>query len=163
MISLIVAKSSNNIIGYNNKIPWKSKKDLAYFKKITENNIVIMGRKTFESLNNKPLINRKNVVITRNTELESEDVKVFSCIEEAINFNKKQEKDIFFIGGSKIYEECIKYCDKLYITEICNIIEGDTYFPDIDYNQWKIESEYYDFENDFKIIYRVYSRINKKM
>lgn len=157
MISLIVAISSNNIIGNNNEIPWKSKKDLKYFKNITEGGIVIMGRKTFESLNNKPLKNRKNIIITSNNEFKDENIEYFSSIERALDSLKNTNKDIFFIGGSRIYEDCIKYCDKLYITEICKFVSGNVTFPQINFNNWDMVSCFEDYENDFRILFKVYN------
>lgn len=126
MINIIAAVSRNNVIGINNSIPWKIKEDMQMFKKLTTNNTIIMGRKTFESIG-KPLPNRKNIIISSN---KINDVITYSSLREAINNCKNEE--IFLIGGSKIYEEGMNYADKLYITLVNKSINGDTYFPFID-------------------------------
>lgn len=126
MINIIAAVSRNNVIGVNNTIPWKIKEDMQMFKKLTTNNTIIMGRKTFESIG-KPLPNRKNIVISSN---KINDVITYPSLKEALD-NCKNEK-VFLIGGSRIYEEGMNYVDKLYITLVNKSINGDTYFPFID-------------------------------
>ena len=132
--NLIVAMSINGCIGYENKIPWYLPEDLPNFKKLTMNSIVIMGRKTFESLPNGPLKNRLNIVITRNAEMTSlndENVIItnYNDIFLIIEKFKKENQKIFIIGGSDIYNLFINHCKKLYITYVLdNNINGDTWF-----------------------------------
>lgn len=123
----ILACDDNYGIGKNNNIPWKCKEDLEFFKNKTMNNIIIMGRKTFESLNYKPLKNRINIVLTSNNNISSEQGTIHiinNGIEGALNLCKNnpiyQEKTIYIIGGKLLYEECINknLCDKIYITRI---------------------------------------------
>lgn len=140
-INIIVAKSINNIIGSNNKLPWYIPDDLKRFKNITSNNIVIMGRKTFESIG-KPLPNRVNYVISKNYKelnkeyLYDDDIIFFKNIEDSINYFVDQNKHnkMFVIGGNMLYRYFINnnLYDKIYLTEILNIFNGDTYFPDVD-------------------------------
>lgn len=140
-INIIVAKSINNIIGSNNKLPWYIPDDLKRFKNITSNNIVIMGRKTFESIG-KPLPNRVNYVISKNYKelnkeyLYDDDIIFFKNIEDSINYFVDQNKHnkMFVIGGNMLYRYFVdnNLYDKIYLTEILNIFNGDTYFPDVD-------------------------------
>ncbi len=155
MIALIVAVNNKNTIGKDNKIPWYSQEDLKYFKDKTLNSTVIMGRKTFESLK-KPLINRENIVITSSF-IENENIKQFKDIKTALkNCNNE---NIFFIGGSKIYNECIDYCDKLYITKINNDILGDVFF-NVNINSFKLINETYkhDEKANLDLNFQTYER-----
>lgn len=138
MISIIVAKSKNNVIGSNGSIPWNIPKDLKYFKELTEGNTVIMGRKTYESLpkDKKPLPNRINIVITRDINFTANGCMVVGSLEEAI-LKIDNRKDTFIIGGSEIYKQAINFVDKIYITEINDEYEGDTYFPEIS-DKWHL-------------------------
>lgn len=122
LINIIAAVSLNNCIGINNTIPWKIKEDMQFFKRMTTNNVVIMGRKTYESIG-KPLPNRENIVITSS---RIDGVVTFTNLKDAIESNKS--KNIFLIGGSKIYEEGLQYADKMYITLVNKIIDGDCFF-----------------------------------
>ncbi|MFW6243207.1 MAG: dihydrofolate reductase [bacterium] len=143
-INIIVAKSINNIIGNNNKLPWYIPDDLKRFKNITSNNIVVMGRKTFESIG-KPLPNRVNYVISKNHKelnkeyLYNDDIIFFKNIEDSIDYFVDQNKynKMFVIGGNMLYRYFINnnLYDKIYLTEIENIFNGDTYFPEVDINK----------------------------
>jgi len=156
MIALIVALNNNNTIGLNNNIPWHSKEDLKYFKKITDNSTVIMGRKTFESIG-KPLKNRQNFVVS-SQKIFNNEIKIFNNIELAIK-NIKTD-NAFFIGGSKIYEESIKYCDKLFITKVNNDIIGDTFF-NCCYNDFNLisENKMIDLQSNLNLNFKIYERI----
>lgn len=138
MVSIIVAKSKNNVIGSNGSIPWDIPKDLKYFKELTEGNTVIMGRKTYESLpkDKKPLPNRINIVITRDINFTANGCMVVGSLEEAI-LKIDNRKDTFIIGGGEIYKQAINFVDKIYITEINDEYEGDTYFPEIS-DKWNL-------------------------
>ncbi len=135
MISLIFAMGKDNSIGYKNKMPWHLPADLAYFKKVTMGQPVIMGRKTFESLG-RPLPGRTNIVITRNKEFLHEGCIIVHSVEKAKELTK--DKDCFIIGGAEIYDAFMPIADKMYITEIDSCFEADTFFPQIDYNKWKL-------------------------
>ena len=138
MISLIVAMDKNHVIGKDNKIPWSLPADLAYFKKVTMGNTVIMGRKTFESIG-RPLPGRQNVVITRNNNYTAEGCIIYNSIEDALE--TAGSKDVFIIGGANIYREFLPYANRLYITLIEECFLGDTYFPEINYKEWKLTSK----------------------
>lgn len=140
MISIIVAKAKNNIIGGDNKLLWHISDDLKRFKEITSGNTIIMGRKTFESLPGV-LPNRKHIILTRdkNFSVDNENVEVIHSIDEIINNYKNSIVETFIIGGGQIYKEFLPYADKLYITEVLKDFEGDTSFPQVDENIWAVD------------------------
>ena len=127
----------NNLIGKNNKIPWHIPGELKRFRAITMGKPIIMGRKTFESIG-KPLDGRENVVLTNNKSYKQAGVKSYNNISEVISdFTNYDE--IFIIGGSEIYALVLPLAHKLYVTKIDKIYDGDTWFPKIHYNEWKIQ------------------------
>ena len=131
-LSIIACVGKNLELGLNNDLVFHIKEDMKYFKNITLNHIVVMGRRTFESLPGV-LKDRKNVVITRNKNLEIPDeVEVFSSIGEFMEYYKDYPEEIFVIGGASIYKEFLDYCDKLYLTEVDKSCEADVYFPSFD-------------------------------
>jgi len=138
MISIIAAVSKNGVIGVDNKLPWDLPEDLKRFKELTTGNVVIMGRKTYESIG-KPLPNRINIVITRNKDFFVSGVLTANSLDSAL-LKAGGNKDIFIIGGGEIYEQSMGFADKLYITEVDMEVEGDTKFPTIS-NQWSVTEE----------------------
>jgi dihydrofolate reductase len=156
MISIIVATAENGVIGKNNQLLWKLSADLKQFKTLTTGHSVIMGRKTFESIG-RPLPNRTNIVISRQTGLTLPDgVLKVNSLETAIETAKNHagNEEVFIIGGGNIYEQAIKITDKVYLTEVKACIEGDTFFPALDADEWneiarishpKDEKNEYDF------------------
>lgn len=136
MIHLVVAKSDNNVIGHDNQLIWHLPNDWKHFKEITTGHPIIMGRKTFESIG-RPLPNRTNIIITRNKNYSVENAKVAHSLNEALQFAKEIDKNIFILGGGKIYEQALDLVDILEVTEVHENFEGDTYFPVIDLNVWK--------------------------
>ena len=151
MINIIAAITDNNALGKDNKLLFRLKKDMAHFKNITTDNVVIMGRKTYESLG-KTLPNRVNIVLSRNME-SNEDFYTFDSIEKAIEWSKENypQKEIFIIGGASVYDKALKddIVDKLYMTKIKQTVEdADAFFPEIDYKRkWSITSVERFFEN----------------
>lgn len=166
-INLIVAKSSNNVIGNNNELLWKIPNDLKYFKKVTTNSVVIMGRKTFESIG-KILPNRLNVIISK----QSGDLKeIYKGCKNCLFFDNFNDmflfindqyfyKNIFVIGGGEIYKYFIEnnLINKYYITEIKQEFEGDTYFPNVDLSNYKKETvdsgEYNGLNYEFNVYFK---------
>ncbi len=150
-LSLIVAISQNGCIGINNKLPWYLPEDLKYFRRLTTGNIVIMGRKTFESIG-KPLPNRQNIVISRNTNFAAESIKTVSSIEQALHVANSMAdisgiEEAFIMGGAQIYEQSLPLAQRLYITEVKKTVTGDAFFPSIDLAQWQEigrEAHYYE-------------------
>lgn len=155
MINIIVAISNNNAIGKKNELLFRIKRDLKYFKHITTDQVVIMGRKTYESIG-KPLPNRVNLILTRNK--ENIDIDGFTSIEEAIEFAKTNypDKEIFIIGGGQVYKEALAkgLVDRLYITIVNKTVDdADTFFPEIDYiNCWEIVGGGYYNEDGYEVI-----------
>lgn len=135
MISLIVAMDQNRVIGKNNKLPWHLPADLQYFKKVTMGHPIVMGRKTFESIG-RVLPGRENVIVTRNQEFKAEGCVVLHDIAQIKMFADNHEEEVFVIGGAEIFKEILPLTDRLYITEIHETFEGDTFFPEIDENEW---------------------------
>ncbi len=139
-ISIIVAVSSNQVIGKDNKLAWNLPYDMKYFSNITRNHTVIMGRKNWESIPEKfrPLPNRKNIIVSRNKKYKIKSSIVVNSVEKAIEVSKNDnDNEIFIIGGGEIYKASFKYINKLYITEIRSIIEGNTFFPKWNKKKWK--------------------------
>ena len=131
-LELIVAASKNGIIGDKNNIPWHIPEDLQHFKKITQNSIIIMGRKTYESLPNGSLPNRLNIVLTRTPEKNDNENVIFTNIDNLftnINKHKTEKQKVFVIGGCEIYSLLIRYCVLLHITIIYDDVKGDCMFP----------------------------------
>lgn len=161
MLSIIVAKAKNNVIGNNNQLIWHIKDDLKRFKNLTTNHNIIMGRKTFESLG-RVLPNRFHIVFTRDRsyKIGDERVKIIYDIEEIKQYIY-DENENFVIGGAQIYKMLLPYCKKLYITQINKEFEGDVYFPSIDKKDWKISSisKGPKDENDFDYEYILYERV----
>lgn len=133
-LSIIVAMSSNHVIGANNTLPWHLTEDLKYFKSLTTGHTIIMGRKTYQSIG-RPLPHRRNIVISRNTETSYEGMEVVHSIEDAFSITKNDKK-VFVIGGADIYKQVLDQVDLLYITEIKKSFSGDAFFPEIDKSKW---------------------------
>ncbi len=136
-ISLIVAKSTNNAIGINNQLPWKISEDLQYFKKVTTGKPIIMGRKTFESIG-RPLPNRTNIVLTRDDTWSAEGVVVVKSLHEAVQAASKVHgaKEAMIVGGAQIYDKALPLVDRMYITEVHEEVQGDTFFATITPRVW---------------------------
>jgi dihydrofolate reductase len=139
MISLIVAKAENDVIGSSNELPWYLPKDLKHFSQITTGHTVIMGRKTYDSIIariGKPLPNRKNVIITKQAGFIAPDCVVVNSLEDAVRDVPDQE-EVFIIGGAQIYKEALPMVDRLYITHVHAEPKGDILFPEIDLSEWE--------------------------
>ncbi|MHA4810556.1 dihydrofolate reductase [Flavitalea flava] len=155
IISLIVAASNNNVIGKDNKLLWHLPSDMKFFKNTTWGMPVIMGRKTFEALAGEPLPGRFNFIITRNTNWNPPNSKAVpvATLDAAIEEARKTDcKEAFVIGGGQIYAESMAIADKIYMTRVDTVIEGDTWFPVIDENKWEMTS-HRDFPVDEKHAY----------
>jgi len=159
-VNIIAAVSSNGVIGCNGSLPWNIQEDLKRFKELTLGHAVIMGRLTWESLPIKPLPDRYNVVVSSNTKYIAYQANM-NCIDlkDALSIcDVVSYENVFIIGGTRLYQESLDLgiVDSMYITHIHREYEGDTYFPDIDFSQWK-EVEREDFEVfSFVKYYRVH-------
>jgi dihydrofolate reductase len=161
-ISFIVAVSENHVIGKNNQLPWRLPTDMKYFKNITWAMPVIMGRKSFESLG-EPLTGRANIVITRKTDWKAEGAEVVHSIDEAIIAAKKTDaKEIFIIGGGEIFQSALPSADRIYMTLVHGNFEGDAFFPQINWDEWKLVSNRdceADEKNAYALSFQVWERI----
>lgn len=137
MLSIIVAKAKNNIIGKENKIIWNLPADLKRFKELTTGHTIIMGRKTFESLG-RVLPNRKHIVFSQNPDFKVEDENV-SVVHSMLEIQEyiENEQENFVIGGAMIYNLLMPHVSKMYVTEIDEEFEGDSFFPKINTEIWK--------------------------
>ena len=162
-MELLVAISDNNVIGNNNKLLWNIPEDLNRFYRLTKNNVVVMGRKTFESIG-KPLKNRINIVITNNCNLQVSDELYFTSYEnfkELLKLIKLFNKKIFIIGGKQIYDLFLDECKILNITLIYKSYNGDTkfYFNKDNYELKDISEPYYSDNEDCFYQFLTYKKI----
>ena len=160
-VSLIVAKSENNVIGRNNELPWHLKDDLQNFKKLTMGHHILMGRKTFESIG-KVLPGRMSLVVSSEPRANSENVFWFSSIFRAIKQAERNgETELFIIGGEKIYKYALSLIDRIYLTEVKATVDGNVFFPALSLKNWKKVSEVNgekNADNDFNFSMQVLDR-----
>ena len=163
IISLVVAASTNNVIGKDNQLPWCLPNDMKFFKNTTWGLPVIMGRKTFESMGNKALHGRTNIVITRQDDWKADGVIVTKSIDDAIKATEETDSnEICFIGGGEIFKEIMPKANRIYITRVHTVIEdGDAFFPEIDPSQWTLVSKrdcFADEKNDHDYTFEKWER-----
>lgn len=148
--------SNNNVIGVDNNLPWNLKKDLAHFKEYTSNKIIIMGRKTYESIG-RPLPNRTNFIVSRTLNSVA-GAKVFNNLEDSIKAAKEesakneQQAEAVIIGGGYLFRDTILTFNKLVLTRVDCDIEGDVFYPSIDFSKWHLtdsKSFKKDSDNDY--------------
>lgn len=160
-MTIIVAMSENGCIGIDNTIPWKLSDDMKNFKEETIGNIVVMGRKTYESIG-KPLPNRINIVISRNPDFKPEGVIVVDSPKTArsktweVSRANNHQKKVYIIGGAEIYKDYLPYINRMIVTRVKTNIDGDTFFPELE-RKWRIDSKKSFFKNenneyDFEIL-----------
>ena len=142
IISLIVAISKNKVIGKNNKLIWNLPKDMKFFMDSTLGHAVIMERKNFESIPAKyrPLKNRTNIIISRNKNFTANNCIIVHSIQESLKcMNFEEGEEVFVIGGGEIYRRFLELdlVDKMYITHIDEIFDGDIFFPDFEITRWQ--------------------------
>jgi len=163
-LSIIAAVSKNYTIGINNKIPWNLPTDLKYFKEKTMGHYLLMGRKTFESLNTG-LPGREIIVLSRKEiSYKKKNMIVVNSIIKGITYAKNAgEVELFISGGAEIFEKTINIVDKIYLTMIDSDFEGDTFFPYINFSDWRLlnSSQTY-MENDLKFRFLIYARKKRR-
>ena len=149
IVSIIVAKSENNVIGVNNELPFRLSNDLKNFKESTMSKPIIMGRKTHESIG-RPLTGRDNIILTRTQGYLIEGCRVFNSLEQALNaLNSEGAPEVMIIGGANIYEQALPFATRIFLTQVHAEIDGDTFFPEIDLNHWE-EVDREDHKKDAK-------------
>ncbi|MGY3766063.1 dihydrofolate reductase [Vagococcus vulneris] len=140
MIAAIWAQDQNGLIGNNDQLPWYLPDDLQFFKQMTENNAIVMGRKTFEGMGKQLLPNRKTIILTSDMSYNGNGADVLHTIDDVLAFAEKFEGITFITGGGQIYKNFLPHIDVLYRTLIKAEFEGDTYFPYLDWEDWNIVS-----------------------
>lgn len=159
-ISIIVAIAANNAIGKNNDLLWHISNDLKRFKKLTEGFYVVMGKRTYYSLPFRPLKNRINLVITDVPGETIDNCLMAYSINDAIE-KMHPEQENFIIGGGSVYSQFLPFANKLYITRIHKEFEADTFFPEINLLEWKLDETTFiedDPQNDFNYSFEIYTR-----
>jgi dihydrofolate reductase len=143
-VSLIVAMDRNRGIGRDNDLMWHLPNDMRFFKETTENQIVVMGRKNYDSIPEKyrPLPNRENVILTKNTSFEASNCSVFHSLDAALSaYQSDKNRKFFIIGGGQIYKLALeaKILEEMFITHIEGNYDADTFFPDFNESDWNKE------------------------
>jgi dihydrofolate reductase len=160
-VSLIAAVSENGVIGKDNKMPWHLPADLRFFKKTTIGCPIIMGRKNYESIG-KVLPGRKNIVLTKNASFAAEGVLIAHSLEEAFTAAQKSGAEkCFVIGGAEIYKQALPLCQKLYITRVHGVFEGNTYMPEFEseFRRIEITKNFKDEQNLYDYDFEIWERM----
>ncbi|HNX12753.1 MAG TPA: dihydrofolate reductase [Paludibacteraceae bacterium] len=163
-VSIIAAVADNLAIGKDNKLPWHLPADLKHFKELTTGHAVVMGKRTFESLPNGPLPNRKNIVLTSIPEGNFDKYYEATSIKDAIELCENEDQ-VFIIGGSSIFAQSIKTVDTMYITWVHGKFEADTFFPKFNLREWNEvsrEDHETDERNPYSYTFCKYERKEKK-
>jgi dihydrofolate reductase len=156
-ISLIAAVARNRVIGLNNTLPWHLPEDLKHFRALTTGHHIIMGRKTYESLN-RLLPGRTTVIVTRNPDYHVPGALVAASLPRAITLCDR-DVEVFLIGGAELYREALQLADRLYITAIDAEYEGDAFFPEFDQATWQeIAREQHISAEGLRFSYLIYQR-----
>ena len=159
MLTIIAAAGENNALGKDNNLVWHLPDDFKRFKKLTSGHHIIMGRKTFDTFP-KPLPNRIHVVITRQDNFKKEGIVVVNSLKRAVELTTEDPQP-FVIGGGEIYKLVMNLADKIELTRVHGTFEADTFFPEIDENQWKLVSEKFhekDERHNYAFTYLTYER-----
>lgn len=155
-LSIVAAIGKNRELGKDNQLLWKIPEDLAFFKDLTWNKNIIMGRKTFYSLPKK-LSKRKHIVITKQNIKLDDDILVFHNINDLLNYCELVPEEFYVIGGASIYSALIDYVSKMYLTEINASSSADAYFPKFNENEWDkivLTSKHYQDINYKRLVYK---------
>lgn len=162
MISLLVAMDRNQVIGYQDDMPWHLPNDLKYFKEQTTGQTIIMGRKTFESIG-RVLPHRKNIIVTQQQDYRMDGAEVVHSLDKIYHWNKTNpDEELFVIGGGHLFKQILPFADRMYITKIDETFPGDTYFPNFNEADWiltKEEKGVKDEKNAYDYFFLQYDRI----
>jgi dihydrofolate reductase len=169
-VSIVAARSENDIIGRGQHIPWHLPADLKHFKNLTTGHTIVMGRKTFDSIG-RALPKRRTIVITRNTVFDDPDVTVASSLDEALHvamqdsYESDDPVEIFIIGGGEIYRQAIPRAKKMFLTRVHSEIEGDVRFPEFGDKEWECvsaERHAADAKNAYDYTFEVWERVRRE-
>lgn len=162
-IIAIWAQNTKGIIGKNNHLPWHLPKDLKHFKETTLNQAILMGRVTFEGMNSCLLLNRETLILTTQSDYQVDGATIVTNVDEVLDWYKNQNKTLYIVGGSQIYQLFEPYVDELIITQVQAEVDGDTYFPkDFDFSKFSlVSSTIYekDEQNQFDFAVEHYIRV----
>ena len=159
-ISLIVAMDKNRVIGKDNDIPWRISSDWEYVKNTTKGHAIILGRKNLQSIG-RALPDRRNIILTRDKNFNFKDCEIAHSIEAAFKLCENEE-EVFIFGGEQIYVMFLPYVEKMYVTKIHHEFEGDTFFPVVNFDDWKevsVEKGIKDEKNPYDYYFHIYERI----
>ncbi len=157
---IIAAVSENGVIGRDGDLPWHLPRDLKRFKQLTSGHTIIMGRKTFDSCDRKPLPNRRNIVVTRDPSFEGDGIEVAHSMDEALSLAAKDDT-VFIVGGSAIYEMSLPLADAMELTRVHTSATGDVRFPDFKEANWDLVNREYheaDETHQFAFSFLTYQR-----
>ena len=161
-ISLIWAMSKNRVIGIENRLPWKLPADMKWFRQHTLGKSVVMGRKTYDSFGGKSLPDRKNIVVTQDMNYHSSHAIVCHSIDEALEICKN-DQEVMIIGGMSLYKQILPRADKLYMTVVDTVCDGDAWFPEYTASDWVETSSYHqdaDEKNAYPCDFFILERVN---
>ena len=162
-IIAIWAQDQCGIIGKNNQLPWHLPKDLKHFKETTLNQVILMGRVTFEGMDKRLLPNRETLILTTQSDYEVDGATIVTSIGEVLDWYTNQDKTLYIVGGSKVYKLFEPYVDELIVTQVQAEVEGDTYFPkDFDFSKFSLVSSTIfekDELNEFEFMIEHYVRV----
>jgi len=164
MIAFLWAQDKNGAIGFQGTLPWYLPNDLKFFKQMTLNNAVVMGRKTFEGMNKRPLPNRINIILTTDPSYQTEGARVMHSREEVLDFAKEYQGDTFITGGANVFSFFMEDVDILHRTLIEGEFKGDTFIPEIDWTKWKLiktEAGIVDDRSKYPHVFETYIRNDK--
>jgi dihydrofolate reductase len=162
-VSIIAAVAENGVIGRDGKLPWRVSADLRQFKKLTMDHTIIMGRRTWESIA-RPLPGRRMIVVSRQSGYQSnaDGIEVAANLDDALDRAAAHGKEeVFIIGGAELYKAALPRADRLYLTRVEAHVAGDTYFPPVDWSEWRLmESHEHaaDDKNDYDFTFNIYER-----
>jgi len=158
-ISIIAAMSANRAIGLENRLPWNLPDDLKRFKALTMNHHIVMGRKTYDSIG-KPLPGRDTVIVTRNMDYAVPGCVAVNSLDAALTVSFS-DAEVFFVGGADLYRQVLPIANRIYLTEIRRVFDGDAFFPEFDMRQWSEtsrEQHRTEGDNGFEYHYVIYDR-----
>jgi dihydrofolate reductase len=161
IVSIIAAVSDNGVIGRDGGLPWHLPADLKRFKRLTSGHHMIMGRRTWESIGRRPLPGRPTIVVSRDPGFVAEGAQVARSVGQALELAGAVD-EVFIAGGEAIYREALPVADRLYLTRVHTVVEGDTFFPELDEAGWRVVAEERhepDEKNPHAHTFRVYERV----
>ncbi len=159
-VSLVAAIAKNNAIGKDNKLLWHLSNDLKFFKAYTLGKVILMGRKTFESIGKRALPGRINAVVSRDANINVENVLVFRTLESALQHFKNSE-EVCIVGGAQMYKDTLPFADLLILTRVDVTPDADVYFPEINWSEWKLISQderFVDEKHAYNYTFQTYER-----